>query len=369
MKKVLPLLMLASTCLASCGDVSVYGKYKFLLGRQGDDETRVSLEMELKDEASTVKEGYKNFNATFELSGVAGFAALGDVDPSLFEGLETSLPIKTDENGVTTIPGFYKVQDLKDDKYGNKIRLAFDLGEDINAIFETFDLDPTEIVSSFAVAYCNGSSFTFQLPVSITDIQMQLCWYGTYIDINPYIKNSINSITDFLQFALEGKIKPKIYDLTEFYDKKLPGEQDVDKRFGSHPSVENVFEMNKKYQGLFSNTFVYKDNGGVAGDQLGSIFCDIEDQQYYFLPLSEDFDPSIGTYEVIMKKDTGILNYDFSEDTQVTLTATGKPWDDGSYLCGVKYAGTTEDIDWKLFYQDQFIFRDFNDIKIELKKE
>lgn len=368
MKKVLPLLMLASTCLASCGDVSVYGKYKFLMGRQGDDETRVSLEMELKDEASTVKEGYKNFNATFELSGVAGLGALGDVDPSVLESLKTSLPIGTDENGVTTIPGFYKVQDLKDDKYGNKIRLAFDLGEDLNAIFETFDLDPTEIVSSFAVAYCNGSSFTFQLPVSVTDIQMQLCWYGTYIDINPYIKNSINSLSDFVQFFLEGKINSKIYELTDFYDNKLPGEQDMDKRFGSHPSAEEVIEMNKKYQGLFSNTIVYKNAGGEAGDQLGSIYCDIENNQYKFFPLSSDFDPSVGSYDVIMKKDIGVLNYDFSEDTPVTLTTVGTA-EQGSYSCGVKYAGTTDDIDWEVFYQDQFMFRDFNDIKIELKKE
>ena len=371
MKKVLPLLMLASTCLASCGDVSVYGKYQFLLGKQGDDETRVRLEMELKDEASSFKEAYKKFDARFELSGVAGLSKL-DVDDEIKQALNevlATLSITTDEDGVTTIPGFYNVQDLKDEKYGNKIRLAFDLGADINALFEAVELDPTEIVSNFVVAYCNGSSFTFQLPVSITDLQMQLCWYGIYVDINPYVKDSIHSITDFIQFFMEGKISTKVYQLKEYYDKKLPGEQDVDKRFGSHPSDEEVIEMNKKYQGLFSNTFVYKNVDGAAGEKLGSIFYDIDDKQYDFFPIAEDFDASLGTYDVIIKKDVGILNYDFSEDTAVTLTTVGSAWDDGSYSCGVKYAGTTTEIDWNDFYQDQFVFRDSNDIKIELKKE
>lgn len=371
MKKVLPLLVLASTCLASCGDVDFYGKYKFTLGREGDDQTRVSIEMNLKEEDSDKLQGFKNFDARFELTGVGGISGLSedDVDESLVQVAQSIFPFSVDENGVTTIPGFYKVQDLKDDKYGNKIKIAFDLGNDLNKIITDIGLDPTEVVSNFVCAYCNGSSFTFQVPVSITDIQMQLAWYGTYIDINPYIKDRIHSLEDAVSLFLEGKISPKVYQLKEFYDHKLPGEQDPDKRFGSHPDSESVSDMNKKYQGLFSNTFVYKNVGGVAGTKLGSVFCDIEDNQYYFAPLSDEFDPSVGTYDVIMKEDIGVLNYDFSKDTEVTLSIVGNPWEDGSYACGVKYKGTSDNIDWKLFYQDPFVFRCANDIKIELKKE
>lgn len=371
MKKILPLLVLASTCLSSCGDTSFLGKYKFLLGRQGSNETRVSIEMELLDEASTIKSDYKNFNASFELSGVEGLFGDLALDPSMFEGIESSLPIKINDKGITTIPGFYQVQNLQDAKYGNKIKIAFDLGNDINAIFDSFGLNSTDIISKFLVSYCNGSSFTFQLPVSITDIQMQLAWYGVYIDINPYKKDRIHSIKDFLEVAIEGELGTKVYLLNEFCDNKLPGEQDMDKRYGSHPNADEVVEMNKKYQGLFSNTIVYKTIGDSIGDPIGSIYRDLDDRHQYFFPFYDDFDPSIGSYEVIMKEDVGgALDYDFSKETKVILTTDAVPWDeDGSYGCRIKYKDTLEDIDWDSFYQDKFVFRDFNDIKIELKKE
>lgn len=399
MKKVLPLLVLASTCLASCGDTSVYGKYQFLLGRQGDNETRVSIEMELKDEASTVKEGYKNFNASLEMSGLVNINTGDDEEEeesSLLslaaEALSATESFNIDSSGKVEIPGYYKVSDLTDDKYGNKVKIAFDLGEEFNGIMEYFEIDPTDIISHFIVSYCNGSSFTLQLPVSLDDIQMQLAWYGLYIDYDPYLKDKVNTISDLVHFFIEGKVSGdsiKYCPLTDILDKKLPGEQNAEVRYGSHPRLEvdedgkitvnEIGEMNEKYQGIFSNTFLYENNDGVKGKKIGTIYKEITElNSYYFFPLDGYVPSTTSEISCIIKEDRGLLDYDFSWERELCLSLTefDELDDNGQkvpfYMVDQKTHIAGEDPsewNWKRFYQKPFEFRDYHDIKIELKKE
>ncbi|MCQ2801804.1 MAG: hypothetical protein MJ222_04135 [Bacilli bacterium] len=396
MKKVLPLLVLASACLASCGDASVYGKYQFLLGRQGSNETRVSIEMELKDEASTVKEGYKNFNACLEMSGLVNSSLDGEDSETLLalasEALSNSELFNIDLSGKSQIPGYYKVLDLADAKYGNKVKIAFDLGEEFNTIMDLLELDATDIISHFIVSYCNGSSFTLQLPVSLDDIQMQLAWYGFYIDYDPYLKDKVNTISDLVELYFEGKVggdSLKYYQLDELLDKKLPGEQNSEVRYGSHPRLEvdedgkitvnEIGEMNEKYQGVFSNTFVYENIDGVKGKKIGTIYKEITElNSYYFFPLDGYVPSTTSEISCIIKEDQGLLDYDFSLEKELCLSLT--EFDDIGpngekvpyYMVDQKthIAGEEPtDWDWKRFYQKPFEFRDYHDIKIELKKE
>lgn len=391
MKKVLPLLMLASTCLSSCGEATVYGKYKFLLGRQGEGETRVSIEMELKDEASSVKAGYKNFTANIEMGGLTGNSDDEDEDTAELLGLASEVAssfgsFNFDPNGKIELPGFYKVSDLVDEKYGNKVKISFDLGETINDLLALFELeiDLTDIVSHFVVSYCNNSAFTLQIPVSLDDIQMQLAWYGTYIDYDPYLKDKVNTVGDLVNLFLEGKLDAssiKHFEFTDYLDHKLPGEQNTEVRYGSHPRVEidennktivnEVEEMNEKYQGLFSNTFIYEDLGGYAGKAIGTVYKEItEEDNYYFFPYDSEFNTVNTPINVIMKRDIGILDYDFSEQVSVILNVNQNKYEDGSHGFSIQYADPAEgQWDWKLFYKKPFVFRDYHDIKIELKKE
>lgn len=385
MKKIIPLLVLASTCLASCGDVSFAGSYKFMLGKQGDGETRVGVEMQLKDTASTVKEGFKELTATFELKGLAGIGGSSEssINPELVSSLVEYLPITKNDDGTTSVAGFYQVQDLKDEKYGNKVKIAFDLG-DLNALFDLIELDPTDVLSHFVVSYCNGSAFTLQIPVSLDDIQMQLAWYGLYMDYDPYLKDKVNTITDLVKLVAEGKIDGssfKFHRLTDFFDGKLPGEQDAAKRYGSHPVVEvdekgnitrnDVYDMNEKYQGLFSNTFVYENVDGHAGSIIGSVYKEIsEEENYYFFPYDSAFNTINTPIDVVLKRDVGILDYDFSEEVPSVLTVTGNKYEDGSHPFAIQYKDSAEgEWNWNSFYKKAFEFRDFHDIKVQLNKE
>ena len=382
MKKILPLLLLSATCLASCGNTDYSGNYKFTLGRPGMNETRVSIEMDLKDEDSGSEEfkEFKKFDAKFELSGVAGIGT-GEINLNdIVNAMSKYLPV-TMKDDVINLPGFYKVQDISNEKYGNKVKIAFDLGETLNAIVDFLELDPTELISHLFVAYCNGSSFTFQLPVSLDDLQMQLAWYGLYVDYNPYLKAKVKSVSDLVQFFLEGKLtgikKYNLFDV-EFGDHKLPGEQDHEKRFGTHPTLEfndkgeiigDIREMNTKFQGYFSNTYLYANNGGECGEKLASVFIDIDDGSTCLFPLSENFDVSVSTQDVIIKKDIGITDYDFSENVEAKLTVFEEEYEDGSHGCQLNYLdGTMLELNAE-FLQESFTFRDFHDIKIELKKD
>ena len=413
MKKILPILLLTSACLASCGESSYYGAYKFLMGKEGEGETRVSVEMSLKEDNFVIPEqnrGYyteaeiasieerQQFHAKFEMSGVAGDDAdqssaiaslqslisvkdviseilggtsIEDIDFEALAEIDPSKPIELD--------GFYKIFDqIVDEKYGCKVQLGIDIGM-ANGFLEATGFDITDIISNFCVAYVNQKQMTLQMPVSLDDIQMQLAWYGTYIDYDPYLKEKVNTINDLVDLALSGKLDTstiKVYDLTK-YD-VLPGEPDWNKRYGSHPAVtkddngnvikDEVYDMNEKYCGLFANTFVYENKDGKAGEKIGSIYK-ADGDNYYFFPLDEKtYEDS--SYDVIMKQDIGIIGYDFSLDTEVKLSTIKEVYEGKTYYhCSVKTSVDDKNIDWKLFYKTPFVFRDFHDIKVNLAKE
>ena len=376
MKKMLPLLILASTCLTACGADSFAGKYKFMLGKQGEKETRVSVEMELKDSISAVNPEAKDFTARFELNGVAG---TGDGESSItmltsLIGMALSADDidSFDPTKPLEVPGYYVVSDLKDEKYGNKIKIAFDLGEDINTLISSvLEMDPANIVSNFAVSYCNGASFTLQLPVSITDLQMQLAWYGLYFDMDPYVKAKIRGFDDFLDIVMDESFtgnEYKAFTLTDYT--ALPGEQNEEIRFGTHPTAKDVEDMNEAFQGVFSNTLVYQKDADGNLVKIGSIFEEITEPDHYFFYPLDGFDPGSTTlHDVFMLRDQGILGHDFSEQIEAELTIV-PPAYDGAYACNLAYKDAAEgEWDWDLFMKEPFKFRDFHDIKIELKKE
>lgn len=383
MKKVLPLLVLASACLVSCGESSYYGSYKFLMGREGDGETRVKLEMSLKEENFVIPEDNlqyysddeiariqerQQFHAELEMSGVANEDA---DDPSAISFIDPTKPME--------INGFYKVLDeIVDEKYGSKVQLGIDTGS-FNSILQTAGFEITNVISNFCVAYVNQKQMTLQMPISLDDIQMQLAWYGTYIDYDPYLREKINTLNDLLDLIKKADLETfldtvKVKDLTAI--SSLPGEADWNKRYGSHPVVEyyedksikksEIEEMNNKYKGIFSNTFVYENNEGVIGEKIGSIFKE-DGENLYFYPFGEPLEN--GTYSVILKEDIGILDYDFSKDVVLNMQVLKEVFEGETlYHCDLKTLAD-EEVDVVKIYKKPFVFRDFHDIKVNLLKE
>lgn len=371
MKKIFPLLFLAPLCLASCGEASYAGKYQFMLGRAGEDQTRFGLEFELKDDAYVIPEENKELYTPDELKmmekakQVKINVDLGSALAELFKELHI-------DGGFE---GYYLLLDEKDPKYGYKMALGTDIP--ISEIDIPLDAG---LIRNVLVSYVDGSSVTLQMPVSLVDLQHQLCWYsGTYIDFDPYIKTKIHDREDLMYYLPEILSSLKIYSLEDY--SPLPGKEG-DARFGSHPEFvmnedgsivkDEITEMNEKYAGLFSNTFVYSieedeiTHEKITGDKIGSIYKDLYKGNiiYNFFPLNGYTVPADGLINGVrvLVDDAFTANKPIDIDMQIYCAVEGE--DDINWI-----KSNGEMIDIEDIMTEGFEFRDFHDIKVQLKKE
>lgn len=395
MKKILPLLILGATCLASCGDNSISGVYKFALGRQGPGQMRIGIEMDLKDSKYVVPESAKPHYTEDELKAMENakdFCLKLDLGDDFEKIKKESEIIKTIfealniENGLK---GYYIVLDEKDEKYGQKMALGFDF--DLSSLGLDVPV-PAELIQNFVVSYAGNNKITLQMPVSLVDLQCQLCWYsGSYYDFDPYVKSKIHDLEDFAYYLPDIIRTFKNYDLEEF--SALPGTKDGNtgiKRFGSHPVYieeddkvvkDEATEMNTQYAGVFSNTIVYNvNNDGTKGDIIGSIYEDLDVDGLVcqnFYPLNDFQIPTTGgiesTFTCFIEEPSTLLHE--QRDVKVDMTVYNKEGSNDHEVLKVECKGAQYDFEDKESLQmadfmfEPFVFRDFHDIKLQLSKE
>lgn len=365
MKKLAPLFLIPLLCLSSCGNDSPVGMYNFVLGRQGEGETRVGVEVELTDVKYEIPEESKSMYTREELAKMENAKQfsfsldLGSVYNNMLEvmGIERILN------------GYYLLLDEYDAKYGRKMALGIDF-----SLADGIDLPITSsLIRNLVVSYVGGGKVTLQLPVSFEDLQHQLCWYsGTYFDFDPYIKSKIHSIDDLETYFFEILSTLKYYDLEKYG--VLPGKEG-DARFGTHPEYvvddddkvirDDVAEMNKQFAGLFSNTFVYSvDDEGLRGDLIGSVYETVTSETEtikHFYPLNGFRISEDGLFKaIVVSTDVFGDKEDVVVDVQVTLS-------DSHDIVYMKNDGQMINIDEIMV--DDFTFRDFHDIKVQLSKE
>ena len=168
MKKLLPLLLFP-LLLTSCGD-SIYGEYSFVMGKP-DDDSHFGITLELLKLKYKTKEGInaQRLILDFDLSeGMIPEQPDPKVDPigAVFYVLLGDI-IKDGVNGCYWLNGDYE------DK-GTLVNIGVDAG-----LLEI----PDDVVQKIFFAYLDyQSTMNFVMPCSIEDLQMQLCWYGIYID-------------------------------------------------------------------------------------------------------------------------------------------------------------------------------------------
>lgn len=378
MKKILPLLLLSAACLSACGEQSYAGVYKFQMGRQGQGETRIGLEMSLSDEPYKIPESY-----TEEEKQTLKDAKQFELKLDLGNELEEFFEVFDLNDGIK---GYYFVMDEKDEKYGNKMAVGME--------FTTVEDSPIPITPSLIrnllVTYVDGSNVTLQLPVSFADLQYQLCWYsGIYIDFDPVIKSKIHNIKDVEEYIFEIITTLKFADLSTI--STLPGKTG-DARFGSHPEYievedgkdeegktkhkvikDEAAEMNDKYAGEFSNTFVYRiKEDGTKGEKIGSIYQEAENGKNFdvFYPLNKFAVPEDGLFDAYVVQDSF---FEGKQDIKVklnVLTANNDYSINWIHSIGAQAEYQDGDkIDISNIMNDPFDFRDFHDIKVQLKKE
>lgn len=255
MKSLRILSLLPALLLASCSKVDYSGTYEFRLGKT--DGSHLAVSATLTNDAYEV-EGTKKMSITADLGAEMSPTAIIEQYGEEYPFLEPFIDIITDEVvGIKEIPLYYSVLDQKDAKRGNKLSVGTDFAmqkvaelkekypvikdilEYLDIKDEQFRLEP-ERVRYYVGAYVDSKTLTFEIPVSMDDLEMQEFWYG------------------------------KSNRVTGDYVSRLPGTQG-DERFGTHPKVvtdvqgkitsSEVEETNKLFEKEFSNTPIVDSEG------------------------------------------------------------------------------------------------------------
>ncbi len=255
MKRLRVLSLLPALLLASCSKVDYSGTYEFRLGKT--DGSHLAVSATLTNDDYQV-EGTKKMSITADLGAEMSPTAIIEQYGEEFPLLEPFIDIVTDEiAGIKEIPLYYSVLNQKDAKRGYKLSLGSDFAVQkvaelkekypiVKELLDLFDIDETrfrlepEIVRYYVGAYVDSKTLTFEMPVSLEDLEMQKFWYG------------------------------KSNKITNDYVSRLPGAQG-DERFGTHPKVvtdvqgkvtsSEVEETNKLFEKEFSNTPIVDEGG------------------------------------------------------------------------------------------------------------
>lgn len=356
MKKLRALSLLPFVCLTSCGKQERFiGTYSFMLGKEKESHVRIAMEL-TKDEYKVKESGQEvvkgnRFKASIDTGGMLdidistwGIPLPEDID---IENLNRIINEIISEE-LNDIEGYYSITDNQTSPLGYRVKLGA-----VIDIAEELGLDiPGEFIEHIIVSYVNDKSLTIQMPVSFTDLQMQLCWYGFYVDLNDSAEKYVVDLT------AEGR--------------KLPGEQNDELRVGTHPKfelgddgqikVDEVTEMNETFAGYFSNTPVYQGT-----KYIGSLFE--KDEHVYFMKDSE-FNPSDANIDckVMLRNAYGVYDVETQAKMVVDIQSL-KEATEGK----VVQLKDLSDVDLLLkkdkLIRKPFVFRDFHDIKVGLAKE
>jgi len=182
MKKLKYLLLLPFLALTSCGERNIPGTYGFALGNQGGAHFGVYATLSDKyyvdPETGVTDKVKKDF--LFKLDMPESATTLSTLDTSNEESITYSLSDTSLNDG--TIKGYYYLG--KEEDLGLKVYVGSSVIDQIFGEEKQYSVSPL-IVECIICAHINSEgNFNMRVPVSLEDLQMQLIWYGYWIDIN-----------------------------------------------------------------------------------------------------------------------------------------------------------------------------------------
>ena len=183
------LLLVTPLLLSSCVGDNFTGTYSFQLGK--DKETHMSAYMKLTNndyhmevedpDTHEKKDTVKGKEYTLDMSMDFGASDISGVIGDVSENLDQ---VEQEEGSTTTdihLKGYYIVGDKRKDG-SNELRLSVDLngpeGEDIQL--------EDKLIESVIFATVTRSEVKVEIPVSVTDLALQLYWYGWDIDFETF---------------------------------------------------------------------------------------------------------------------------------------------------------------------------------------
>ena len=264
MKKLRIMSIVPILVLSSCSQANYAGTYQFRLGKTDGSHFEVTAVL-TNDKYN--EDGMKKMTLTADLGEDMSPTALIEKYGEQYPILEPFVDIMIDEiKDIKEIPFYYKVLNSKVAKYGNRLAIGTDFAvkkidelkekyEILKELFEELEIDETTFelkpdqTKYFFGAYVNSKALTFEIPVSVDDLNMQDFWYG---------KSTL---------------------ISGDYVDRLPGAKG-EERFGTHPEVKkddkgNITknecdEVNKIFEKEFSKTYLYQKDGEGLDVVIGS---------------------------------------------------------------------------------------------------
>ena len=364
MKKLALFSVIPAMLLASCSKFNPYGTYEFRLGKT--DGSHLEVSASLLDEDYERVEGTKKMVLKADMGDEFSIAKMldtyADKYPLIIPLVEY---IKSQIENIDHIDLYYNVlEEIKDEKLGTRLGVGSDFFADllkqifpeiVEILGTDFSLTPDKTEYIFTT-YINSKTLTFQIPVSVDDINMQLVWYGKYIDED------------------EG--------LVELPLESMPGPQGR-ARFGVHPLVKRddygnityseVAQVNTIFESDFSKTHLYTLDAESNEVEVGNfvVKTDAADHKQLYLYLNDGYkDVTTNIQGYIYEKN--IHNeYSIKKNIQLSLL--------NGTLTNVVHNGKADreegfidekgnEIAYSAFYQEPFVFRDFHCVKLGLTK-
>ena len=363
MKRLRVLSLLPALLLASCSKVDYSGTYEFRLGKT--DGSHLEVSAVLTNEAYTV-EGTKKMTLSADLGAEMSPTAIIEQYGEQYPFLDPFIDIITDEvAGIKEIPLYYAVTQYKDAKRGVRLNVGTDFAVQkveelkqkypiIKELLEYLEIDDSkfevtpEKAKYFFGAYVDNKVLTFEIPVSMDDLEMQEFWYG------------------------------KSTRISGDYVSRLPGTQG-EERFGTHPKVvtnaqgqvtsSEVEQVNKIFEKDFSNTPIYdvdnKKIGVLAEEEVNGrkvLKCYLEEEPAsYPTPL----DGFVYTKDIVGE-------YEHKQAIKLTVTDAngssnaaynGKEGRDEAFL-----DSNFTEFRFSDTIRDPYVFRDFHTVNVGLSK-
>ena len=363
MKKLSILSLLPAILLTSCGEFKPYGLYQFRLGKTDGNHLEVSAE--LFDEEHETQKGYKKLVLSADLGDAMSPAAIIESYQDKYPFLEEFLGIITSEmKDIDHIEGFYKLSNLKNEKYGYRVDIGSDMlveyiqkladkYADLKDIIDSIDSEKLvfmpESTQYLFSAYVNKKAFTIQIPVSMDDLTMQAIWYGK---------------------------SAKISD-DNFID-KMPGVKGAE-RFGTHPKhvVKNgvvvedeISIVNEIFKKDFSNTAIYDDLLCISpiAKLVEEEVNGVTKIKVYF---EDDYTGSQTLVSGRVQVKSALGEFDEVEEIKITVDENGYISCPSNGQTG-KNAGfldeNGEEFKYAYLIQPPFEFRDFHVVNVGLSK-
>lgn len=246
MKKLKYLLMLPFLALSSCGPTSLYGTYAFAMGNE--KTSHIGLYATLSETLYTPKKNevvpnddtvtMREFRFYVDLPSSDEPEAANAVTMSDIANVSSILSEGASEGSLAGY--WYEGEDVE---RGKRINIGI---EEFDKIFEEIlKIATPQIIEKIVVAYVAGKNLDIYIPVSLVDLQMQLCWYGYFVSI----------LTPSPLFV---NLYEKLDYLPGPYGK--PGENH-DLRVGTVPTADQVVEFNQiieRHPTIFGTNFKFR---------------------------------------------------------------------------------------------------------------